>query len=77
MENLPYKDRLRTAAVQLGEGSRVNSLWPSSTYKQERDYLFTYSDSGRTRGNDFKLKEGRFRLDVRKKFLPQSGEALS
>ena len=36
-------------------------------YKQEGDQLFTQSDMHRTRRNGFKLKEEKYRLDVRRK----------
>jgi len=54
---------------KLQEDLIAISQYLKGAYKQEEDQLFTQVDSDRARGNGFKLKEERFRLDVRKKFF--------
>jgi len=42
---------------------------PEGACKKAGEGLFTRACSDRTRGNGFKVKEGRFRLVIRKKFF--------
>ena len=73
LEHLSYEERLRELGLLSVEKRRLwGDLRAAFQYlkgparKLERDYLQGHD---RTRGNDFKLKEGRFRLDTRKKFF--------
>jgi len=44
-------------------------LVPEGGYKKAGEGLLTRACRDRSRGNGFKLKEGRFRLDIKKKFF--------
>lgn len=40
-------------------------------HEQEVEWQFTRVDNDRTMGNDFKLRRGRFRLGIKRKFFTQ------
>ena len=73
LEHLCYGERLRELGVLSLErrrlqGDRAEAFWyVKGAYKKDRERLFTRAHCDRTRGNGFKLNEGRFRLDIRKK----------
>ena len=45
------------------------TLVPEGAYRKAEEVLFIGACSDRMRGNGCKLEEGRFRLDIRKKFF--------
>jgi len=73
MEHLSSEDRLRELglfSLEKALGRSESSLSVTKgVYNKEADGLFSRVCCDRTRGNGFKLKEGRFRLDIRKKLF--------
>ena len=75
LEHFPYKDRLRELSLFSLEKRRLQDdlsaalQYLKEAYKQEGSQLFERADNSRTKGNGYKLKEGRFRLDARRKFF--------
>jgi len=75
MEHLSYEERLRELGLLSLEKRRLQgdliviSQYLKGTYKKDGDKLFSMACCDRTKGNGFKLKEGRFRLDIGKKIF--------
>jgi len=75
MEHLSYEERLRDLRLFVLEKRRLQrdlitaSQYLKGAYKKAVEGLYTRACSDRTRSNGFRLKEGRFRLDIRKKFF--------
>ena len=73
MEHLSYKDRLRELGLFILKKRRLQGnliaafQYLTESYWKKRDRLFSRVFGDRIRGNDYKLKEGRFRWDIRKK----------
>ena len=76
LEHLPCEDRLRELGLfslekrRLREGLIAAFQYFKGACRKDGEGQFIREYSGRMRGSSFKLKEGRFRLDIRKKLFP-------
>ncbi|KAK4826714.1 hypothetical protein QYF61_010929 [Mycteria americana] len=75
LEHLSYEDRLRELGLFSLETRRLQGdliaafQYLKGAYRKDGDRLVSKACCDRTRSNGFRLSEGRFRLDLRKKFF--------
>jgi len=72
LEHLSCEEKPRGLGLLILEKRRLQGdviaafQYLKGSYKKDQDKLFSSVCSDRTMGNGFKLKEGRYRLDIRK-----------
>ena len=65
-----FKEKAARRALEWLQGDLIAaSQYLKGVYRKAGEEHFMRSASNRMRGNGFKLKKGRFRLDIRKKFF--------
>jgi len=76
LEHLSYEERLSELGPFIPEKRRLQGdllaafQYLKGVYRKDGKNIFSRACCDRTRSNGFKLREGRFRLDIRKKYLP-------
>ena len=75
--SLSYEEKLRELRMFSLKKRRPWGELPAAfqylkgSFRNDREQLLDRADNDRTRGNDFKLKEVTFRLDIRRKVFTQ------